>query len=107
MSCTEEKKISNEDIIGRWEVHNCERAGKTTQTLNGAYFEFMPDNKLATNILGDGVMTGYNLYNDEIVQQSGEKVRYKIEDLSDSKMTLSAKIREVDFVLDLIKTSSL
>jgi len=62
---------------------------------------------LATNILGDGVMTGYNLYNDEIVQQSGEKVRYKIEDLSDSKMTLSAKIREVDFVLDLIKTSSL
>ena len=52
-------------------------------------------------------MAGYQIYNNEIVQQSGEKIRYKIETKTDEKMTLSCTIRNVDFVLDLVKTSSL
>ena len=106
-SCQSEKQITEEDVIGRWEVFNCERGGKPTQTLNGAYFEFTPGNQLFTNITGDGIMAGYQIYNKEIVQQSGEKIRYKIESKTEDKMTLSCNIRNVDFVLDLVKSSSL
>lgn len=106
-SCASDNQVTEEEVIGRWEVFNCERAGKPTQTLNGAYFEFNEGNQLFTNITGDGIMAGYQIYNNEIVQQSGEKIRYKIETKSDEKMTLSCTIRNVDFVLDLVKTSSL
>lgn len=107
ISCSSEKKIVESDIVGRWEVYQAERGGKPTQTVNGAYFEFMPENQLYTNILGEGMMTGYNIYNNVIVQQGGQKVRYAIEALNEEKMTLSAEINGVDFVLDLVKTSTL
>ena len=106
-ACESEKKIVESDVVGRWEVYDCVRGGKPTQTLNGAYFEFEHGNKLYTNITGDGIMAGYNIYNNEIVQQSGEKIRYNIVAFSDEKMTLSTRINNVDFVLELIKTSSL
>jgi hypothetical protein len=107
LACESEKKIVETDVVGRWEVYDCQRAGKPTQTLNGAYFEFEHGNKLYTNITGDGIMAGYNIYNNEIVQQSGEKIRYYIESFSSEKMTLSTRINNVDFVLELVKTSSL
>lgn len=106
-ACQSDSKITEADLIGRWEVYNCERAGKPTQTLNGAYFEFNPENQLFTNITGDGIMAGYQVYDNVIVQQTGEKIRYKIVTKSDDKMQLSCNIRNVDFILDLIKTSSL
>ncbi|MDX1683718.1 MAG: hypothetical protein R3275_00695 [Saprospiraceae bacterium] len=107
LSCESEKQYEDSDIVGRWEVYKCERGGKPTQTLNGAYFEFTDQNQLFTNFTGEGIMSGYNIYNNVIVQQTGEKIRYKIESMSDDKMTLSTNIRNVDFVVDLVKTSSL
>ncbi len=62
-SCASDNQVTEEDVIGRWEVFNCERAGKPTQTLNGAYFEFTEGNQLFTNITGDGIMAGYQIYN--------------------------------------------
>jgi hypothetical protein len=107
VSCEQEKKITEGDIIGRWEVYQGERGGKATQTLNGAYFEFMAENQLYTDILGENIMTGYNIYDNIIVQQGGEKIRYNIEAFDGDKMTLSAQISGADFVLDLVKSSSL
>jgi len=107
VSCESEKQYKEADIVGRWEVYQAERDNRPTQTLNGAYFEFMDQNQVYTNILGDGVMNGFNIYNNVIVQQGGEKIRYNIEALNDEKMTLSTKISGADFVLDLVKTSSL
>lgn len=107
-SCgSDQMNVKDSDLIGRWEVYKCERGGKPTQTLDGAYFEFTENNQLFTNFTGEGIMAGYNVYNNEIVQQTGMKIRYKIEAYSEEKMTLSANIRNVDFLIDLVKTSSL
>ncbi len=108
LSCASEpKRMDVETIKGRWEVYQAERGGKPTQTVNGAFFEFRDHNKMVTDILGEPVQTAYNLYDREIVQLSGGKIRYKVETVNDSTMTLSATIRKVDFVFDLIKTSTL
>ena len=106
-ACAPDKKMNQDIIKGRWEVFNAERSGKPTQTVNGAFFEFRDQNKMVTDILGEPVQTAYNFYENEIVQLSGGKIRYKIEAVNDSTMTLSATIRKVDFVFELIKTSTL
>lgn len=106
-SCESEKQYKESQLVGRWEVYQAERGGKPTQTVNGAYFEFSDQNQLYTNITGDGVMNGYQIYNNVIVQQGGEKIRYQIETMNEEKMTLTTNINGVDFALDLIKTSSL
>lgn len=106
-SCESETKIQDKDVVGRWEVYKCERGGQPTQTLNGAYFEFTENGQLFTNFTGEGLMSGYNIYNNVIVQQTGEKIRYNIVSMDSEKMTLSTSIRNVEFVVDLVKTSSL
>ena len=107
IGCESEKQYTDSDVIGRWEVYKCMRGGSPTQTLDGAYFEFTDNNQLFTNFTGEGLMSGYNIYNNVIVQQTGAKIRYHIEDMTDEKMTLSTTISNVEFVIDLVKTSSL
>lgn len=107
VACESEKQYKDSDVIGRWEVYECIRGGNPTQTLNGAYFEFTDNNQLFTNFTGEGLMSGYNIYNNVIVQQTGSKIRYHIVDMTEEKMTLTTTISNVEFVIDLVKTSSL
>jgi hypothetical protein len=45
-------KIEYQDIEGNWTLIRAMRNGKPTQTLENVFFEFNPENRMMTNLLG-------------------------------------------------------
>ena len=51
--CQDEQTSSKEELIlGRWEIQQAYRNGRTTESLEELYFEFYKDGKMNTNLLG-------------------------------------------------------
>ena len=98
ISCAD-TTIKKEDILGAWEIVSAERDGKTTETLNGAYFEFDANDLLTTNLLGreESSPFEFNIERAQIVQKGSSHLSFVISELSDDEMRLQTSIREIPF----------
>ena len=98
-SCKEDTLGSKVDIKGRWEVYNALRNNQPTSTLQNAYFEFVNDSVMKTNILGSEIESAYEFgpQKKSIRQYGNPLIEYQIREISEDSMKLSAKIREYSF----------
>ncbi|MDV7396328.1 hypothetical protein RZS08_33345, partial [Arthrospira platensis SPKY1] len=57
-------------MLGRWEVREAIRNGRPTETLTGAYMEFLPDGRMITNISGTQDESAFSLKDNVISSKS-------------------------------------
>ncbi|MEO1626838.1 MAG: hypothetical protein AAFV25_16920, partial [Bacteroidota bacterium] len=77
-------EISNDQLLGYWEVLAATRNGKRTESLKDAYFNFQEDGQMETNILGEPLNSSYELSGTAITQSGPPKLTYNIKRFEDS-----------------------
>lgn len=103
-ACKSEPDDTAQLLTGRWELIEATRDGQPSETLQDLYFEFLPDGQLNTNIAGGPESALYELDKKTVRQrQSRIEADYTIEEISDSLLVLSAKIRDYAFRFRLAK----
>jgi uncharacterized protein YrrD len=103
----QEEKINTENLIGEWKVINCEKNGEKLNSIDDAIFIFNTDKTLNINSnfpgINKGEATPYEL-NDLTISKVGSlELDFEIMALTDSSMTLTAKIQGIDFMFELDK----
>lgn len=100
----EEKTDLNALLLGRWELNYATRDGGPAPSVEGLYFTFLEDGALQTNIAGSPETAAYSIEDSVIKQrESRYEIDYNIEQLSDSTLIVSTKLRDYDFVFSLKK----
>ena len=85
-------------LLGRWEIQQAYRNGRSTESLDELYFEFFQDGKMSTNLLGGPETTNYEVSEHELYQRDGQMdVDYNIIELTDSILVLSTSLRDYNF----------
>lgn len=99
----ETASVSQENIIGKWELEEGYRNGRLTESLTDTYFEFFMEGKMRTN-LGAVGESDYVLEGKKISQHNDRfSIVYQIEDFSDTSLVLSMTLRDFPFLLKLKK----
>lgn len=93
-------QLTEESITGRWQVIGATRNMKRTESVNGAFFEFLEAGQLYTNIEGEDKETTYQLSGDKIVE---EQMTYQVTKFEDSLMIMNMNIPNFKFELLLEK----
>ncbi len=94
--CSQDKNDVNL-LIGRWDVVNATRNNKATSTLSDAYFEFVNDTLMMTNILRRDLEFPYVLEDDAIRQLGTPPITYKIVESFADSLVLSSQISNYQF----------
>ena len=97
--CQEEQSDKKEELIlGRWEIQQAYRNGKTTESLEQLYFEFYKDGKMNTNLLGATETASYEMENGTLLQRDSQMdINYNIQELNDSILVMTTQLRSFDF----------
>ena len=106
--CEPENNIYEEQIIGRWELHEAQRDNRPAPYLEDTYFEFYEDHSLITNFnLTGSVDQGKYDIKDNLLEQleSDLNLSYTIESINDSALILSTNLQNANFRLLLNKRS--
>lgn len=107
-ACQSESKDTNyeEQILGRWEIREALRNGRPTETLTGAFMEFLPEGRMISNLGGEPEEADYSL-SGVILSSKSERLPadYTIQYLGDSSMVLSFIAREIPFQFSLVRSS--
>jgi len=105
LACTPNSINYQDQIVGNWEVEAAFRNEKPTATLENAFFNFQDDGKMKFNLDGLPREGQYELKGKKIVVEGSKMdTEYKIENLTDSTMTISGIIRGLNFTFNLTKT---
>ncbi len=102
-ACGKDSDIDTTDLLGRWDIREAYRDGKSTDTMVGMYFEFSEDGQLTTNMTGADESYRFELSGDEIRQREGTiEADYKIESLLESELVITTSLQGKHFrmVLD-------
>lgn len=111
-SCTSEGTVEDKQkdvdfykqIVGEWVITAAEKSGKATGMLEGAYFKFQPENKMATNLTGSEITYDIEVKKNVIQQKGNVEVFYTIESIQDTTMVLTFNMRGYPFKLNLTKS---
>jgi len=108
VGCKPEKQDDYaEKILGRWEIREGLRNGEATESLSGLFFEFQAGGAMRTNLSGAEETAAYELKENQILQrQSQIEADYTIEEITDSTLTLSTKLRSYNFRFMLGKAAA-
>ncbi|MBK7408825.1 MAG: hypothetical protein IPJ40_12660 [Saprospirales bacterium] len=62
-ACQNDSKDTNyeELILGRWEIKEAQRNGRPTETLTGAFMEFLPKGRMISNVGGAPEESDYSV----------------------------------------------
>lgn len=102
--CKSEPAFEKELLWGHWELQQGFRDGNPTESLDGLYFEFLEDGEMKTNLPVASGASRYEIQNSQIRQiGSPEEIIYTVQELSDSKLSLSTEMRKVKFSFVLQK----
>jgi hypothetical protein len=99
LSCKEDVTSNDTSIIGKWEVYDALRNNQPTSTLQNAYFEFVNDSIMKTNILGKEMESPYEFgpKKKSIRQYSIPLMEFQIRDQTQDTIKLVAKIQDYSF----------
>lgn len=95
-----------DDLIGTWEVTAAEREGRSTETINGAIFDFRNDGTMMTNISGQED-TGAFTFEAMRIHHAGElAAEYRIDAYGVDSMLLRTRLHQRDFAFKLKRVMS-
>jgi hypothetical protein len=104
-SCTNEPKIAQSDLLGRWEIEEAYRNEKNAEDMQGLFFEFFGDGKMLTNMSSSTAEAQFELKKQTILQRGGEMdADYQIASLTDTSMVLETVLRDYNFRFVLKKS---
>lgn len=104
ISCSSEKvEYPTTALIGKWDLRNALRDGKTTKVLNGAYLLFENDSILNSNIIGDTLNYNFNIEDNIIHQTGNHQLDYTIDVFSTDTLSLTALVNGAKFNLLFLK----
>lgn len=95
----DDKKITADQLSGKWSLTSAERNGQETGSLEGTFMHFAGD-KLTCNFTGEEVDQAFTFENDEI--KHGDQV-YKIVQFTPSELVATTKLMTYDFKLTFTK----
>jgi hypothetical protein len=90
-------------LHGKWQVVSAERNGRSTSTLEDAYFHFENDSILSTNILRKDISVSYEVHENQIIQGGTPSMTYNIDELLGDSLILSSRIKDYDFKFYLVR----
>ncbi|MFT6806900.1 MAG: hypothetical protein ACJA01_000118 [Saprospiraceae bacterium] len=103
--CTNEVQNA-EQLRGNWLLEYAERSGRPTTTLKDAYFTFIGDSLLRTNILQEDGEFSYKFTGETILQSGDMNITYDILHFTKDTLVLNAKIRKYDFKFLLLRDTA-
>jgi hypothetical protein len=97
--CQNEDEQIRQMLTGRWELSRALRNDRATETLKGTYFVFSAAGKMETNLpVGGDVPAPFAIRKDRIIeQQSPQKIKYLIKEISDTALVLGLELRGIRF----------
>ena len=105
-ACKNDSQDTNyeELILGRWEIKEAIRNGRPTETLTGAYMEFLPKGKMISNLGGAPEESEFILEGNILTSRSMRMpADYTIQYVGDSTMVLNSVIQEIPFQFTLAR----
>lgn len=97
-ACGNEEKFDQNTLLGHWELVNATRDGRRAPSVEGAYFDFMEDGALQTNIASSPETATYKLEGMVIQQRESRfEIDYTIEELTDTTLVLTTELRNAQF----------
>ncbi|MDX1409744.1 MAG: hypothetical protein R3330_16460 [Saprospiraceae bacterium] len=101
LSCGSDREVVVDDLIGVWEVTAAEREGRSTETLNGAIFDFRDDGTMMTNISGQEDEGPFVYESMHIHHQGQLDAEYRIDTYEVDSMRLEVTLHQLDFAFKL------
>ncbi len=95
--------IQLKDLEGHWEVTKATRNGRPTESLDGAFFTFLSDGSVTSNLLGDTMTVSYSLKEDTIYQEFNTPIIYLIQEIEIPVMVVKTTLRSTPFQFYLEK----
>lgn len=104
-ACTDDSQLQRDHLNGRWVLVSAARDDRPTETLEGVYFQFSPDDTMQTNLpIGPETPMPFQVSKGTLTQQyPSQTIEYNIRSLNDSSLTLAMEMRGMLFVLNLKK----
>lgn len=97
-ACGNEEKVSQNTLLGKWEIANATRDGRRAPSVEGLYFNFMEDGTLQTNIASSAETATYKVEGMVIQQRESRfEIDYTIEELTDTSLILTTELRNAQF----------
>ena len=106
VSCGEDNEVTEDDIIGEWEVFAASRNGKPTDLITGATFEIGDEGQMSTDLTGSEVSGPYEFVEDQLHHMTGEQLIYTVKQTNPDTLTLRVDIRGLDFVLRMARAEA-
>ncbi len=103
LSCKNEPHLAENDLLGKWIVSEASRDGEPTETLKDAYFDFVDESRMESNVDRRTASYNYTFENGLIKQSGSMNVDYRVILLNDSAMVLGTNIRNYDFIFTLVR----
>lgn len=104
-SCAEDRNL-HQELKGKWHIVEAIRNGKPTSTLQDAYFDFISDTSMVSNILRIDTEFLYSIEGNRIIQKGDPHIEYQIVKLDTDTLKLKAKINEFMFEFITVKDTS-
>ena len=105
-SCRSEVADDKQDsILGRWDIQEATRNNRPTESLAELYFEFYEDGTMLTNLTGESEKANYEVDGERLLQRESQvEPDYLIEELTDSVLIISTRLRNIPFRFRLKKS---
>jgi len=98
-----QENIKVEQLHGKWLMHQGFRSGNRSKLLDNAFFEFLPNSQMRTNIMGDESPPKFKFENGTI-QTVNDK--YFVTKLTSDTLILNAHLKNFDFKFITVKNES-
>jgi hypothetical protein len=101
-SCNDDTSLAPATVEGHWELERALRNNTETGMLDGLYFDFKPDGRLVTNLMGNEDPGTYLWEGEEIITEGIKlPLTYQVQEITDSTLHLRSSYRgfQFDFML--------
>jgi len=90
--------VTEDQMLGYWEIEEASRNDEPTESLDDLYFEFMKGGRMRTNLAGKPAEGTFEL-TDGVLEQRGTEmdVDYIVESVSEDELVLTTTLRNYDF----------
>ena len=98
------KEITQDDIVGKWEMYYATRNGNVTKSLENGNFVFQADNLVTSNLFNSPNSLNFTYDKGTIIIKGDPNMSsLKIKKLQNDTLVLSSKMRVFDMEFHLVK----
>jgi hypothetical protein len=90
--CKTEDDIIKESLVGEWDVYASKINKRDNDFVRDGWFEFMADNKVASNLFPDQDYKNYDIENQRLIIEMSPPFDLKINEFRNDSMHLEGKL---------------